>query len=71
MKVGARNQLTGEVVEIKRDEVMCQVTVKLTKTDFHMTSVMTTDSLDELDIDIGSHVNLVVKAVNVMLANKK
>jgi molybdopterin-binding protein len=57
MKIGARNQLVGEVVEIKRGTVMCEVKLTI-PADAPMASVMTLDSLDELGI---------VKAVNVLL----
>ena len=66
MKVGARNRLEGEVIEIKRGTVMCQVKVKIA-TGAHMESVMTLDSLDELGIKVGDNVRIVVKAVNVLL----
>jgi molybdopterin-binding protein len=32
MKYGARNQLKGEVVEIKRGQVMCQVRLRFPRT---------------------------------------
>jgi molybdopterin-binding protein len=66
MKIGARNRLAGEVVEIKRGSVMCQVKVKIAG-DALMESVMTLDSLDELGIKVGDTVRVAVKAVNVML----
>jgi molybdopterin-binding protein len=66
MKIGARNRLEGEVVEIKRGTVMCQVKVTIVGGAF-MESVMTLDSLDELGIKVGDTVRVAVKAVNVML----
>jgi molybdopterin-binding protein len=66
MKIGARNRLAGEVVEIKRGGVMCQVKVKIAG-DAVMESVMTLDSLDDLGIKVGDTVRVAVKAVNVML----
>jgi molybdopterin-binding protein len=66
MKIGARNRLEGEVVEIKRGGVMCQVKVKIAG-GAAMESVMTLDSLDELGIKPGDKVRVAVKAVNVML----
>ena len=58
--------MEGEVVEIKRGSVMCQVKVKIDG-DALMESVMTLDSLDELAIKVGDKVRVAVKAVNVML----
>ena len=66
MKIGARNRLEGEVVEIKRGTIMCQVKVKIAGGAF-IESVMTLDSLDELGIKEGDTVRVAVKAVNVML----
>jgi len=66
MKIGARNQLEGEVVEIKRGSIMCQVKVKIAG-GAHVESVMTLDSLDELGIKQGDKVRVAVKAVNVLL----
>jgi molybdopterin-binding protein len=66
MKIGARNRLEGEVAEIKRGTIMCQVKVKVAGGAF-MESVMTIDSLDELGIKEGDKVRVTVKAVNVLL----
>ncbi|MFQ5805777.1 MAG: molybdopterin-binding protein [Phycisphaerae bacterium] len=66
MKHGARNQLEGEVVEIKKGQVMCQVKVNV-PTPSTISSVMTLDSLAALGIEKGSKVKAVVKAVNVLL----
>ena len=66
MKIGARNRLMGEVIEIKRGTVMCQVRAKVAG-NAEVQSVMTLDSLDELGLKVGDKVNVVVKAVNVLL----
>ncbi len=69
MKYGARNQLRGEVVEIKKGQVMCQVKVKV-PADSTMCSVMTLDSLADLGLRQGSKVNVIAKAVNVLLTTE-
>jgi molybdopterin-binding protein len=66
MKVGARNNLVGEVVQIKRGTVMCQVIVSVAG-GAHMESVMTLDSVDEMALKPGDTVRVAVKAVNVLL----
>ena len=66
MEIGARNRLEGQVVDIKRGSVMCQVKVKIAGGAV-MESVMTLDSLGELGIKVGDKVRIAVKAVNVML----
>ncbi len=67
MKYGARNQLTAEVTEIKRGTVMAQVKFKV-PADAKMSSVMTLESLDDLGLKPGDKVQVLVKAVNVLLA---
>jgi molybdopterin-binding protein len=66
MKIGARNQLIGEVTEIKRGAVMGHVKLTI-PAGSPMASVMTLDSLDELGLKKGDKVRVVVKAVNVLL----
>ncbi|MBN2560113.1 MAG: TOBE domain-containing protein [Phycisphaerae bacterium] len=69
MKYGARNQLAGEVVEIKKGTVMCQVKVKI-PADSTICSVMTLESLAELGIKKGDKVKAIAKAVNVLLTTE-
>ena len=66
MKIGARNQLVGEVTEIKRDAVMGEVKITI-PAESAMASVMTLDSIDDLDIKKGDKVRVIVKAVHVLL----
>ena len=66
MKYGARNQLSGKVVEIKRGTIMGQVKFK-TAPGSYMTSVMTLDSLDDMKLKVGDSVKAVFKAINVLL----
>ncbi len=66
MKYGARNQLSGRVIEIKKGTLMSQVKVKIPG-DCTISSVMTLDSLNELGIKEGDKVKAMIKAVNVLL----
>jgi molybdate transport system regulatory protein len=65
MKAGARNQLKGKVTKIKRGDVMAQITLVI-PAESVMGSVITVDSLDELDLKVGDEVLLFVKAVHVL-----
>ena len=66
MKVGARNRIIGTVTEIKKGTLMGQV--KLTvPASASMSSVMTLDSIKELGLKKGDEVEVIVKAVNVLL----
>jgi molybdate transport system regulatory protein len=66
MKVGARNRIVGKVKEIKKGSIMCLVKVKIAAPS-NMASVMTLESLKELGIKKGDSIEVVVKAVNVLL----
>jgi molybdopterin-binding protein len=70
MKHGARNQLEGKVVEIKKGTLMCQVKLEI-QADSTMSSVMTLDSLNDLGIKEGDKVKAIVKAVNVLLIKEE
>jgi molybdate transport system regulatory protein len=66
MKVGARNQLIGEVVEVKRGAVMGEVKLTI-PANSPMASVMTLESIDDMGIKKGDKVRVIVKAVSVLL----
>ena len=66
MKYGAKNQLVGTVTEIKRGTVMSQVNLEI-QADSSMSSVLTLEALDELEINEGDQLKVIVKAVNVLL----
>jgi molybdopterin-binding protein len=66
MKFGARNQIEATVGDIKTGDVMSQV--KLTSTaPVQLASVMTTDSLKDLDLKPGDKVQVIVKAIHVLV----
>jgi molybdopterin-binding protein len=69
MKAGARNQIFGKVTEIKKGTLMCMVKATVT-CDSEMASVMTLESLDDLGIKVGDKVELIVKAVNVLMVKE-
>ena len=69
MKYGARNQLMGEVTNIKEGAVMCEVKLKIVSGDT-MESVMTMESLKDLGIKKGDQVRILVKAINVLLVKE-
>ena len=65
MKVGARNRIMGKITDIKKGTLMCLVKVDVPAS--KMASVMTVESLEELGVKKGDEVEIVVKAVNVLL----
>lgn len=66
MKVGARNRIIGKVKDIKKGGVMCLVNLEIPVSS-KMASVMTLESLKELGIKKGDKVEVIVKAINVLL----
>ena len=64
MKYGARNSITAKVKSVKKGDVMSLVWFDVSPCD--MASVLTTESLDDMDLAVGEQVRLVVKAVNVL-----
>ena len=65
MKAGARNRIVAKVTHIEPGAVMCLVKVEVPKS--RMASVMTMESLQEMGLAVGDEVEVVVKAVNVLL----
>ena len=64
--INVRNQFKGKVAEIMRGEVVSEVDVQ---TPFGIvTSVITTRSVDELGLTLGSEVVALVKSTEVSIA---
>lgn len=65
MKYGARNNIQAKVTSIKKGDVM-----SLVKFDVilpaEMASVLTTESVEHLQLKIGDEVALVIKAIHVL-----
>lgn len=65
MKYGARNSIPATVESIQKGDVMSLV--KFTVTVPHeMASVLTTESVEALDLKKGDTVALVIKAIHVL-----
>lgn len=65
MKYGARNNITATVKSIKKGEVMSLVKFDVTVPS-EMASVLTTESVEHLELAEGERVQLVVKAIHVL-----
>lgn len=66
MKISARNQLLGKVIEIKKGIINAEVVGKFSGQ--KITAVITKDALDELDLKVGDDIYFVFKASNVIIA---
>ena len=65
MPYGARNTIKATVTDVKGDGVMSLVKFAV-NTPCKMASVVTSESVAELDLKAGDEVTLVVKAVHVL-----
>ncbi len=65
MKAGARNKIVAKVTNMKSDEIMSLVEFNVT-VPHKMASVLTTDSVKEMDLKVGDTVSLLVKAIHVL-----
>jgi molybdate transport system regulatory protein len=65
MKHGARNQLSGKVKSIQQGDVMSLVKFDVS-TPAEMASVITSESVGDLDLKVGDQVLLIVKAIHVL-----
>jgi molybdopterin-binding protein len=67
MKISARNMLKGKVKSIKPGVVNTEVIIELSGGE-NVTSIITKESAERLDLAVGKDVYAVVKASNVMIA---
>jgi molybdopterin-binding protein len=67
MKISARNVFRGKVVEVKRGAVAAQVRVDIGGGHV-ITSMITVDAVDDLDLREGAEASVIIKATEVMVA---
>jgi len=65
MKYGARNNITAKVKSIKRGDVMSLVKFDVS-VPTEMGSVLTSESVEHLDLKVGDNVRLIIKAIHVL-----
>lgn len=65
MKYGSRNAVPAVVTSVEKDGLMALVKFDIT-VPAHMASVLTAESVDDMELAVGDEVFLVVKAVNVL-----
>jgi molybdopterin-binding protein len=67
MKISARNQLKGKIKQIKPGAVNSEVIIETTCGET-IVSIITKESVENLDLKVGKEVYAVVKASEVMVA---
>lgn len=65
MKYGAQNRIQAKVKSVKKGDIMSLVKFEVTLP-ATMASVLTTESLESLDIKVGDKLELIVKAIHVL-----
>lgn len=65
MKYGARNRIQAKVKSVKNGDVMSLIKFDVT-IPHEMSSVLTTESVEELQIKPGDDIELVIKAIHVL-----
>jgi molybdopterin-binding protein len=70
MKTSARNLLDGTVREVKTGQVAAVIKVELNKP-ATITSMITEESVRDLDIKPGDQVKVMIKATSVMIVKEQ
>ena len=65
MKYGARNNVKARVLSIKSDSIMSLVKFEVTGP-AQLASVLTTESVQGMELKVGDQVSLVIKAIHVL-----
>jgi molybdopterin-binding protein len=65
MKLSARNQLTGKIIEVVKGQTTAHVRVDIGGK--IITSSITNEAVDDLALKIGDEVTAVIKASDVMI----
>ena len=66
MTISARNNIKGKITEIKKGQVMAEVTLEIAS-GVNIVSAITTSSVDRLGLAEGKEVGVVIKATSVMI----
>jgi molybdate transport system regulatory protein len=65
-KLSARNQLPGRVLEVEKSGLVCKITIEMEPS--IITSVITEEAVEKLDIKPGDRIYAVIKSTEVMVA---
>jgi len=68
-RISARNQLKGKITKVTKDNIVTSVEVEVTSP-VKITSVITSNSADELNLKVGDNVSAIVKATEVMIGKE-
>lgn len=63
MKISGRNQLPGEIIEIKKGDVVSEVVIQVGEQ--QIAGVITTTSVENMSLKLGDRVTALIKATEV------
>ena len=66
LKISARNNLKGKVISVEKGVITAKVKVEITVPAI-ITSVITKESVEDLEIKVGDEVTVIVKSTEVMI----
>lgn len=66
MKLSARNQFAGKIIEIKEGAVNASVKIEIAK-DLVISSTISMEAVKELGLEVGKDATAVIKATSVMV----
>lgn len=64
MEFSGRNQLPGEIVEIKKGDVVSEVVIQVGE--HQIAGVITTASVERMRLKLGDHITALIKATEVL-----
>lgn len=70
LKINSHNILQGIITEVLRTEITSQITIKVIQ-EVELTSIITTASVDELDLSEGTEAYVVINSNNIVIAREE
>jgi molybdopterin-binding protein len=67
LKLSARNRFKGKVMAVERGVITAKVKIEI-KVPVVITSVITKEAVEDLDLKVGDEVEAIVKSTEVMVA---
>lgn len=67
MRISARNQIKGKIVEVKKGATTAHVRIEVAA-GLTITSSITNEAVEELGLKVGDQASAVIKASDVMIA---
>jgi molybdopterin-binding protein len=69
MRISARNQIPGKIVDVKKGATTAHIRVDIGAGQI-VTSAITNEAVDELELKTGDAVTVIIKSSDVMIAVK-